>query len=84
MGKFDYINNLPPGACYIPDFDPYVTEKRRYVRVEHDGAKYLCEPSEAGAIVQSIRIDEQDADIQLTDVWMTEAQFDRLPEFQGY
>ena len=56
-------------------------DKHRYVRVVIDGQRCTMEPREAEALISSAPI-EADA-YPLQDVWLTRAEFEALPEFQG-
>lgn len=70
-------------------FDPVTSEqlaeqkhqaraKRRYVKLAMDGANCVVEPHEAEGMMKD------DPSLVASDVWMTVAQFESLPDFQGY
>jgi hypothetical protein len=55
------------------------TDKRRYVKLDHKGGGFcIATPTEADAM----RAD--DPDLIGHDVWMTQAEFEALPDFQGW
>jgi hypothetical protein len=53
-------------------------DKRRYLKLTHDGTSCICEPHEGEQMVKD------DPSLAVSEVWMTAAQFEALPEFQGY
>jgi hypothetical protein len=53
-------------------------DKKRFVKVTFDGSSCICEPQEVGDMA-----DGCDGAV-LTDVWMTEAEWEALPEFTGW
>ena len=53
-------------------------DKRRYVKITFDGASCICEPREVGDMT-----DGCDGAV-LTDVWMSPAEWENLPEFAGW
>jgi hypothetical protein len=52
--------------------------KRRYVKLTMDGTSCIVEPSEAESMMKD------DPSLVASDVWMTVAQFESLPDFPGY
>ena len=54
--------------------------KRRYVklRLGTTGPSCIVVPAEAEAMLRD------DADLTASDVWMTVAEFEALPEFEGF
>lgn len=55
-------------------------DKKRYVRMTMDGSSCICEPGEAKDMFDGGNMDG----CTLTDVWMTEAEWEALPEFSGW
>jgi hypothetical protein len=55
-------------------------DKIRFVRLEYDGARFVVPPDEAQIILDT----DAPAEYKVTPVWMTQAEFDALPEFQGF
>lgn len=53
-------------------------DKKRFVKITYDGASCICEPREVGDMT-----DGCDGAV-LTDVWMTDAEREALPEFMGW
>jgi len=53
-------------------------DKRRFVKITYDGQSCVCEPREVGDMT-----DGCDGAV-LTDVWMTTAEWEALPEFAGW
>lgn len=66
-----------PDDRYLPELDPR-NQPKRYVRVAYDGASCVCEPRDVGDM-----IDGCDS-ATVSEVWMTEAQWEALPEFGGW
>lgn len=54
-------------------------DKHRFVRVKHDGASFVDTPAGAAAFLA----DSTEA-YQTEDVWMTDGEFENLPEFAGF
>jgi hypothetical protein len=54
--------------------------KRRYVRLRlgDSGPSCIVHPPEAEAMMRD------DADLTASDVWMTQAEFEALPDFGGF
>lgn len=74
------LENLPAGACIDPALHPELTERKRFVRIEHDGASCICRPNEVDDMID----DGDPGQYKITDAWMTEKEFDTLPEFVGF
>lgn len=53
-------------------------DKHRYVRLSFDGSSCICEPREATAM------QEEDARLEASEVWLTRAEFEALPDFAGF
>lgn len=53
-------------------------DKLRFLKLTVDGTSCICTPSEAGDMMDS------PDEYTVTEVWMTQAQYDALPEFQGW
>lgn len=53
-------------------------DKRRYVKIAFDGTSCICEPREVGDMTDGCE------GAVLSDVWMTEAEWEALPEFMGW
>ena len=55
-------------------------DKKRYVKLRYANEKATCTmtPEEAASMM------EDDPDLSGEDVWMTEAEFEALPEFIGW
>lgn len=54
-------------------------DKRRYSRVAAlGGGAFICEPDQARAMLD----DEQE--YAVTDVWLSLAEYEALPEFEGF
>lgn len=64
--------------------DPKFQDKKRYVRVEHDGSWFVSSPADAQDFMMSAKEYEPEAAYKVTDVWMTPAKFEGLPEFTGF
>lgn len=55
-------------------------DKKRYIRMTIDGTSCICEPREVAVMINDF--DGEGA--TLTEVWMTEAEYEALPEFTGW
>lgn len=58
-------------------------DKHRYKRVSYDGSSFICKPDE---VEELTRLDGCDDDMQyqVSDIWMTDDEYERLPEFEGF
>lgn len=56
------------------------SDKRRYVKLEYDNQYVTMPPSSAIDWIS----DSEDATYLMSEVWMTEAQYNKLPEFEGF
>ena len=57
-----------------------MTDKRRYVKLSVDGASVTMAPEE----VQSFMDGSDPPEYTITEVWMTPAEFEALPDFEGF
>lgn len=55
-------------------------DKRRFVKLTTDGSHCIVHTDE----LESILAGEELETIEQSDVWMTEAEWEALPEFQGW
>lgn len=55
-------------------------DKKRFARMTVDRVSCICEPNEVKDMFTG---DDMDG-CTLTDVWMTQAEYDALPEFEGW
>lgn len=53
-------------------------DKKRYVRITYDGASCICESCDVDLMTQDLGV------FELEDVWMTEVEWEQLPEFAGW
>lgn len=67
-------------------FDALGEPRTRYVRVTLDGSHCVMHPSEGDRYLQDARdADDSAADRYIVrDVWLSEREFDDLPEFDGF
>lgn len=56
----------------------------RYTKIELDGSYCVMEPREAEAMIADMSVDEQESDYKISDIYMTQEEFENLPEFQGW
>lgn len=66
-----------PSVCYLPELDPR-NQPKRFVRVTFDGLSCICQPCDVEAMTDGCD------GAKTEDVWMTEAQWNALPEFGGW
>jgi hypothetical protein len=67
-------------------FDAFGEPRTRYVRVSLNGNRCVMHPSEGDCYVQDVR-DAGDPDWDryvVRDVWLSEREFDDLPEHEGF
>jgi hypothetical protein len=64
-----------------PDCEDFKLVK--FTRVTFDDSYCIMEPAEALAMVAD-ECGDEDGGYMLMDVWMTQDQFERLPEFNGF
>lgn len=57
------------------------TDKKRFVKLTLWGSSCICRPTEVADMLEGR---EPDDPIKQQEVWMTEAEFEALPEFQGF
>lgn len=55
-------------------------DKRRFVQLEYCGTTVLCEPSEAYDWVADAEPDTY----VISEKWMTQSQYQKLPDFEGF
>lgn len=55
-------------------------DKHRYKRVSYDGASYICKPDEVEDLIDS----DGATTYEISDVWMTDDEYEQLPEFEGF
>ena len=66
----------------LPDgmpFDKDGNQRKRYVRLEHDGAWCICTPGDAADM-----IGDDASEYTASDVMLSEPEFNALPEFGGW
>lgn len=73
----DAPSSLPDGVM----FDALGEPRNRYVRVILDGTTMCLHPSELDYFIES---ESPDASYVLKDVYLSEREFDDLPEFDGF
>lgn len=53
-------------------------DKRRYIKLTANGASVICEPFEVKDMI------EDESEYTITEVWMSPAEYEALPEFMGF
>lgn len=61
-----------------PEFQGPQNDKRRYLKLTADGSSVICEPFEAASMM------DDPAEYVISEVWMTEKEYQALPEFMGF
>lgn len=56
----------------------------RYTRVSYEGAHMVMTPEEATCYVQESQISGDETPYILIDTYLSEREFDELPEFDGF
>lgn len=72
--------------CHGLKFDAFGKPRTRYVRVTLDGSHCVMHPSEGDRYVQDARAagDAAADRYEVRDVYLSEREFDDLPEFNGF
>lgn len=53
-------------------------QKKRFLKLTVDGTSCICEPDEAADMM------DDPTQYTVSEVWMTQKQYDKLPEFEGW
>jgi hypothetical protein len=61
-----------------PKFQGAQHDKRRYIRLTSNGTTVICEPHEVQGIV------DDGSEYTTSEVWMSPAEYEALPELQGF
>lgn len=79
-------DGLPIDACRPHGvlFDAMGEPRTRYVRVTLDGNHCVMHPSEGDRYVQDAKDAGDTSPYTVTDVWLSEAEFENLPEHTGF
>ena len=64
--------------------DAFGEPRTRYVRVTLGGGHCVMHPSEGDRYVQDARAAGDESEYTVRDVWLSEREFDDLPEFDGF
>lgn len=75
--------NINPNHCFVPELHPEIAApgKKKFARIEHFGSWCVCSPEN----VADWTADADDpSEYKVTEVWMTQAEFEALPEFKGF
>lgn len=56
-------------------------DKKRFVKLTYDGSSCYCRPNEVNDM---LCYEDRPQDFTREDVWMTEAEYEELPEFMGW
>ena len=62
---------------------PSKCDKHRYKRVSYDGSSFICLPEELAGMLEA-HSEDGDVKYEVSDVWMTDEEYERLPEFEGF
>ena len=65
-------------------FDALGEPRTRYVRVTMDGGHCVMRPQEGDRYVQDARAAGDDSEYAVADVYLSEREFEDLPEFDGF
>ncbi len=65
-------------------FDAFGEPRTRYVRISLDGTHSVMRPEEGDAYLESARQNGDDSPYVVADVYLSEREFDTLPEFEGF
>lgn len=65
-------------------FDALGEPRTRYVRVTLDGSHCVMHPSEGDRYLQDARAAGDESEYTVRDVYLSEREFDDLPEFDGF
>jgi hypothetical protein len=67
-----------------PMYDAFGEPRTRYVRVSLDGNHCVMHPSEGDIYIADARECGDHSDYVVRDVWLSEREFDDLPEHEGF
>lgn len=67
-----------PMKRYLPELDPR-NQERTYMRISHDGSSCIMETHEAEALLK-----DAPGVYGAEEVRMSQAQFEKLPDFAGW
>jgi hypothetical protein len=76
----------PSGACLpagLP-FDAFGEPRVRYVRITLDGSHCVMRPQEGDSYLAEAKAQGYDSAYTATDVYLSEREFEDLPEFDGF
>jgi len=65
-------------------FDALGEPRTRYVRVSLNGSHCVMHPSEGDAYLKDARDAGDESEYTVRDVWLSEREFDDLPEHNGF
>jgi hypothetical protein len=65
-------------------FDALGEPRKRYVRVSLGGSHCVMRPSEGDTYVKDARDAGDESSYTVADVWLSEREFDDLPEHDGF
>jgi hypothetical protein len=65
-------------------FDALGEPRKRYVRISYEGAHMVMTPEEAQCFKEESEISGDETPYILTDTYLSEREFDDLPEFEGF
>lgn len=65
-------------------FDAFGEPRERYVRVTLNGSHCVMHPSEGDTYIADARAAGDESHYEVHDVWLSEREFEDLPEFNGF
>lgn len=65
-------------------YDAFGEPRTRYVRVTLDGNHCVMYPSEGDTYLQDARDNGDESNYVVRDVWLSQREFDALPEHNGF
>ena len=65
-------------------FDALGEPRKRYVRISYEGAHMVMTPEEAQCFKEESQVSGDETPYILTDTYLSEREFDDLPEFEGF
>ena len=71
-------------AAYALRFDALGEPRKRFVRISLDGSHMVVSPQECDAYMQDAKASDDRSEYVVTDVWLSDREFDDLPEFEGF
>jgi hypothetical protein len=75
------VNILPVNIGELTPVNEMGIEVKKFIKVSYDGSFYITTMNEVEGIIVEC---DDDHEYSYSEVWMTQEEFDSLPEFDGF